>query len=243
MPTPPARVTLLLSAALCSAFVLAGCSSSGGGSSSDTGATTDAASSSSSGSSTSLQSIVLQNGDLPTAWTGAAYKADPDDKAAQAALVQCDGGKDTSGDQTGVANSDDYSLDNATVSSSATSFKSQDDVDSDVATLKSDKISGCYEQVFKSKLSGSLPAGSVVNSTSVTITSGSNGGPSNVVATGTGKISVTAQGQTIDVYIDVAFITGKSIESEVDFSNVGAAVPADIQSAAIAKVAARTASA
>ena len=84
-----------------------------------------------------------------------------------------------------------------------------------------------------------MPPGSTLNSMSFLVTQGSSGGPSNVVATGAGKIDVTVSGQVIDVYINVAFITGPSLEAEVDFENVGSPVPASIQAPLIAKVAAR----
>jgi hypothetical protein len=164
---------------------------------------------------------------------------DPDAAAESASLAQCTGGHDNYADETGDSSSDDYSLGNATISSDATSFRSQDDVADDIAIIKSPKVNDCYVKLFESE-GGGLPASATLNSMSFLVTPGSAGGPSNVVATGAGKINVTVSGQVVDVYINVAFMTGPSIEAEVDFENVGTPVPASVRAPLIAKVATRT---
>ena len=71
--------------------------------------------------------------------------------------------------------------------------------------------------------------------------SASGGGPSNVAATVVAQVNLTVQGQTADAFLNVAFITGPSIEAEVDFQNVGAPIPADLRIPVVANVAARAA--
>lgn len=186
-----------------------------------------------------LTAIVLQPADLPAGWTGTPHAPDPQDAADNAALAACVGGRNTYSDETGDSNSDDYALQNASVSSDATSFRSQDDLTTDVAIIKSPKIDACYNKLAASEIGGSLPAGSTFDSASVVVTPGSAGGPSNVVATASGKVEVTVTGQVIDLYLNVAFITGPLIEAEIDFTNVGTPVPASIRTALIDKIAAR----
>jgi hypothetical protein len=189
-----------------------------------------------------LTAIALQPTDLSADWVSTAYVPDPNSAAENAALARCVGGRDTYADQTGDAHSPDYSLGNATISSDASSFQSQADIAADVAIIKSPKISGCYEQLAHAQLLASLPAGSTINTQSILITPGAAGGPSNVVATGVGKFNVTVGGALNDLFINVAFITGPLTEAEIDFANVGSPVPASIQAALIAKIAARAAS-
>lgn len=187
-----------------------------------------------------LSAIVLQPADLPTGWTGTANDPDPaGDAADSAALAQCVGGRNTYPDEIGDSNSDDYALDNASISSEATSFRSPADLTSDIAIIKSPKIDACYDKLAATEVGGSLPAGSTLNSASIVVTPGSAGGPSNVVATAAGRVEVTVGGKVTDLYLNVAFITGPSIEAEIDFTNVATPVPASVRAPLIAKIAAR----
>ncbi|HXC82538.1 MAG TPA: hypothetical protein VNV62_11880 [Trebonia sp.] len=188
-----------------------------------------------------LKKIVLQPADLPAGWKGTAYQADPNDSANDATLMRCVGARDTDGDKVAEANSDNFGLGNASISSSATSYRSQSDLDSDVTTLHSPKLSTCFGQMMKKQLAASLPAGATTESASIKILPGSAGGPANVVATGTGTIKVRLDGQQVSVYLTVAFITGPLIESELDAENVGTPVPASVMNPLVATVATRAA--
>lgn len=188
-----------------------------------------------------LNQMVLQAADLPSGWKGTPYKEDPSDAAGQAALLKCVGVRDTDADKVAEANSDDFSLGDASISSSATSYRSQSDLDVDVALLHSPKLSTCYDRLIKTQLEGALPAGAKFTSEPFKITFGSAGGPANVVATGESSINVTVQGQQVRIYLSVAFITGPLIEAEVDAENVGSPVPADLVKSLVAKVATRAA--
>lgn len=231
----------LLSIIACSVLLLAGCGSSGSGSSNKATPKTTTTTSAAPITLSTLQSIVLQTSDLPPGYKGSPYVADPTSKATDAKMTKCLGVKDNSADKTGEANSQDFALRDVVISSKATGFKSQADVDSDVAALTGTKSSGCFKALFKEQVAMSLPPGSKVKSIDITIKPGNAGGPNNVVATGTGKIAVTVQGQTLELFVGAAFVTGRQIEAEIDFMNVGSPVPADVQSALIAKVASRTA--
>jgi hypothetical protein len=180
---------------------------------------------------------------MPAGYQSKPYQPDPNDAKTQAELVACVGGKNTSAEQTGEAHSADYFLDASQISSSATSFKSEKDVAADVAILRSPKISACYTKLFKNTVAGALPAGAVIKNVAIAITPRVPTQPANVVGNGAGKIVVTTQGQTVPLYVNVAFITGHLIEAEVEFLDVGAPVAADTRSELIAKVAARAAAA
>ena len=82
-----------------------------------------------------LTAIGLQPTDLPADWTPTAHDPDPDGAAESAELAQCVGGRDNYPDQTGDSSSPDYSLDTASISSGATSYRSQADVAADVAII------------------------------------------------------------------------------------------------------------
>ena len=188
-----------------------------------------------------LKKIVLQPADLPSGWKGTPYQADPNSAAEDADLATCVGVRDTDSDRVAQANSDDFGLSNASISSSASSYRSQSDLSTDTTTLHSAKLSACFAQEAKKQLASSLPAGSKVESATIKITPGSAGGPANVVATGTGTVKVEASGQQVPVYLTVAFITGPLIEAEVDAENAGAPVPASVVHPLIATVATRAA--
>lgn len=188
-----------------------------------------------------LKKIVLLPADLPSGWKGAPYQPDPNDAANNAALTKCIGARNTDSDKVAEAHSDDFALGDASISSSATSYRSQSDLDADVATLHSPKLSPCFGQMMKKQLAASLPAGSTVESASIKITPGSAGGPANVVATGSGTVKVQVNGQQVPVYLNVAFITGPLIEAEIDAENVGTPVPASVVNPLVATVATRAA--
>ena len=224
----------------CVVAVLAACGSSSPKSPSTSGGSPSTSASSATPASLSqLKKIVLQPADLPSGWKGAPYQPNPNDSANNAALVKCVGARNTDSDKVAEAHSNDFALGDASISSSATSYRSQSDLDADVAVLHSPRLSSCFEQLMKKQLAAALPAGSTVESASVKITPGSAGGPANIVGTGTGTIKVRVSGQQVPVYLTVAFITGPLIEAEVDTENVGAPVPASVVNPLVATVATR----
>ena len=224
----------------CVVAVLAACGSSSPTSpSASRGSPATSASAATPAALSQLEKIVLQSADLPSSWKGAPYRPDPNDSANNAALVKCVGARNTDSDKVAEAHSNDFALGDASISSSATSYRSQSDLDADVAVLHSPKLSPCFEQLMKKQLAAALPAGGTVESASVKITPGSAGGPANVVGTGSGTIKVRVSGQQVPVYLTVAFITGPLIEAEVDTENVGTPVPASVLNPLVATVATR----
>jgi hypothetical protein len=239
---------LRVCAAGCGVAVLAACGGSSskttspvGGSSTPSSSSPAASPSASPAPLSRLQKIVLQPADLPTGWKGTPYEADPSDAADQAAFVKCLGVRNTDADKVAEADSQDFALGDASISSWATSYRSQSDLDADVAALHSPKASPCEAQLLKKQVATSLPAGATVESVSIKITPGSAGGPANVVATGAGTIKVSVSGQQVGLYLTVAFITGPLIEAVVETHNIGTPVPPSLVQSVVATVANRAA--
>jgi len=216
-------------------------STSSGSRPASSSSTASTSSSAAPASLTQLKKIVLQPADLPRGWKGTPYRPDPSDAAVQAAFVKCVGVRNTDPDTVAEANSEDFALGDADISSSAHSYRSQTDVDTDTASLRNPKYAPCDEQLAKKQLATSLPAGAMIESASVKITPGSAGGPANVVGTEAGTFKVSANGQQVPVYVTGVYITGPLIEAEVDTENVGSPVPASVVNALVATVAARAA--
>ena len=107
--------------------------------------------------------------------------------------------------------------------------------------MHSPKLSSCFDQLMKKTLVATMPAGTTVASSSIKITPGSAGGPVNVIATGTGTIKVSVNGQQVLFYVSVAYITGPLIEAQVDTFNVGSPVPASVVNPLVTTVATRAA--
>ena len=162
---------------------------------------------------------MLRPGDLPATWKGTPY-TDDGGRNSNSELASCVGAKNTDVDQVATTNSDDYSLGNATISSSATSYRSQSDVESDLAILSSPKLTACYTSTAKKDLAGGMPAGTTVGKVSVKFTPGPGSGPSNVAGTGQAIIAVTANGQQVPVYDTFVYVTGPNLEVEIDAENV-----------------------
>lgn len=188
-----------------------------------------------------LKKLVLQPTDLPAGWKGTPPEADSGSDSADQAMGKCVGGRDTDKDMVAEADSDDFAMGPNTISSSTSSYKSKDDIDSDVQMLHSPRLEPCLVQLVKTGIASSLPAGAKVESASMKITPGAGGGPSNVVASGAGQVKVSANGQQTTVYLNIVFITGPLIEADLDIETVGAPLPAAMLKTLVATVANRTA--
>ncbi len=187
-----------------------------------------------------LQTAVLQATDMPAGWTGTAYKDDPSGDTTNAEIAACVGVPNTDPNRVAKAHSDDFALGDATISASVNSYRSQSDIDTDLAMLTSPKVSPCFEQSMKTSLATAVPADATIE-VSFTVTPGAAGGPSNVIAIGAGSATVTSGGQKTAIYFTTAFITGTLIEADVSASNVGSPVPDATLSPLIGLVAQRVA--
>jgi hypothetical protein len=253
MMTMP-RYGALLAALTAATLTLAGCSSSSTGGSGTTAPASTAAGTSAPPSSApatsagatppshaALAAIPVKASDLPSGWKGTA--ATDTGEQTDVAMRRCVGGTDTSADKVDTVNGDDFSLGNATISSNAESYKSESDISADTQLLNNPKVDTCLKQLLQRTLTKDLPSGAKIDTIEFHLTPGSGGGPSNLVATGEGRITVSAQGQQLSVFVSVAFITGPLIEAQVSFIDIGARVDETLQRQVITAVAGRAASA
>jgi hypothetical protein len=238
---------------LAAAALVAGCSgaTNGKGGAKSTGrggptATTAAPASSSAPGATppdqaKLQSLLLASADVPSGWTASPGSDDntPDDSDAR--IAACIGIPNTEAVQVAQASSGDFTHGESTISSSANSYRSQDVLDRVEQSLLGPKATPCFEQEFQRTMSTELPGGAKIDSFDLTISPGPGGGPSDVVATAAGKVSIFASGQRVTIYLDVAFIKGDLVGADVDFVGFGQRIGADVQRKAIDAVANRVA--
>jgi hypothetical protein len=238
-------------------LLVAGCSSAVNGTGS-TGGTSLHSPPSTSGSSPSrppgsagapattaqLEGLVLKPADLPSAYAATpSTSTGSGSDAQQAAFAACLGVRDTQSDSVASASSDDFSLAGATISSHAESFRSQADVTVDTSALRSPRIEPCFQTLLKGQVQNSLPSGEMITALRFTVELRPVGFPANLAGLGHATLDITASGQSVVVYADIAFIVGRMIEAEVDFESVGVPVPAALQASLIDRVAARTAAA
>ena len=189
-----------------------------------------------------LQKLVLRAGDLPASWRASPPRASTtSDAQSNAALAKCAGGRDTSADELAKVESDDFTLQNSTISSSASREKSQADVEADTALLRRPAVAACFRTVALAGLRASLPAGAKIGTVDVKVHPGANGGPTNLADILTSAVQITAQGRRVSVYVDAAFLTGPRTEAEIDFEGLGARVSTQMQARLIKIVAARVA--
>ena len=144
-----------------------------------------------------------------------------------------------SSDQLRKVQSQDFSQGDLSYSSDASTYKNQSAIDSRVKILKSPKYNTCINTLFKTMLTKQLGSSANVTSSSVKTTSGSNGGPKNVVAVASGAVSVTSQGQQGTINIYEAYITGPLITATVQVIDLNKPIDAKTRDAAVAAVAKR----
>jgi hypothetical protein len=197
-----------------------------------------------SGAAARIAGIPVQAGDLPSGWkvSPSDSSVSADDAAKQAALVKCVGATDTSAHRLARVEKD-FSQGTNDIESNAQAMQSADDVEADVALLQSPKVSACYSRIIRKSLEDEAPSGATIDSLQYSIVSGSQGGPSNLVAVGHGVVKLSSGGQTVTLYADTFFIRGDRIEAEVDFSSLGARVDSALEQKVVTAVARRAADA
>jgi len=188
-----------------------------------------------------LDRIPLRRGDLPNGWVG--HKPEPDDPNSDAfdeQFAACVGAVGGSGAINGV-DGPDFDNGLAEISSSATQYASQQDVDMDVEILTSPRAESCLNSALHDMLEKSIPANAEIGAVAIAISSGPGGGPANVAAMANGTITLSEAGQSVQLFIDIAFITGPRVEADVDFFNIGTPVDPALRQQLISVVAGRAA--
>lgn len=196
-----------------------------------------------------LEKIVLKATDLPSGWKGRpAHASSSGDAFREAAQLACMGltattTKRYTAAEVAHAHSADFDRADATISASATSYKTQADVDANVKLLLGPKFSPCFAKALKSGFATEFAGQVSAVRTSYKITPGPAGGPENIVATGSGTFSYTAAGKRFTAYMSNAFITGPLVLVSVDGLNLNNRVPVGAMQKAIDRVATRAAKA
>jgi hypothetical protein len=184
---------------------------------------------------------VVQPGDLPAGWTAKAASPSSNQAAEDSAFDQCMGAPSTTGDIVAVAYSPNYVKGTSTIDSSATSYKSPSDVQADTHAMLDAKAGPCLQQVGKANLTAGLPKGATVKTDTVKVTPGTNGGPTNVVATVNSTVTLSASGHTLTLNVQSVYLIAPRIEAHIDFFTEGTAIPTLVKQAVINKVSVRVA--
>lgn len=198
-------------------------------------------------SKATLQGILLKQAEVPAGYTSVTPSPDSSDDASSAQqLIACVGGISANPQQDKVdkVESEFSNPQHASLSSDATSYKSQDDVDALVSVIKSPKADTCFNELIKKELQTSVPSGTKIGNLSVHLTPGSSGGPSNVVGTANASVTIASgQGQSITVHLVSVFISGKQLAASVDAETLGGPIDTTALGKAVLAVAGRAASA
>jgi hypothetical protein len=188
-----------------------------------------------------LSRIPLRQSDLPVGWQAHPSTRNDDSNGLDSRLRACAGQLPT---EHGLASADspDFSQGEATISSTATRYRTQAVVDSDVRLLRSKRTNVCLNRYFGQFVAQSAPAGVTVSDASFHIDA-HPGGPANLVGLGSGSLTITGPGGSIRTWIDVAFIAGPRIEAGVTFIGFGLPIDHALRDRLIAVVASRAAKA
>jgi hypothetical protein len=232
-------------AALAGAVVLAGCSTTVRGTATAADGPAEARSAASAPPDAAhLQATLPQLSDvadLPGGWNDR-FGEETDDWT-MPTLAACLGGRDTIAERLvvrgGQVLTDEH---DDRVSSMVAGYRSQRDVDDDIALLTSASAPDCFRQMFEEQLQAARSDTAEVGPLNLSVAAGSDGGPSNVVATVSGYVTVTpTTGESYPAYFDLVFLTGPMTEGQLIFESLGAPFPGAARSRLVTVMAQRLA--
>ncbi|WP_375488514.1 hypothetical protein [uncultured Jatrophihabitans sp.] len=188
--------------------------------------------------------------DLPTGWKATPHDAsddNSDDKQLDTRLARCIGVSIPPGaddNDAGTVHSPDFKNGDNEIDSEAGPAR-------DVAAhkrfntkvLASPKADGCLTKFLRVEIAKSTPAGGKIGKIKAHVAGRSSQQPSNVQINFAAQLELTANGQTINLFIDLVDMIGTKVGAELDFEGIGAAIPTSTQRAAVSAVAARVADA
>lgn len=203
-------------AALCGVLVVAGCSS---------GVAQGP-------SRSTLESTGLQLSDFPPSWHRASASAfDVLDR-----FAHCTGAKLTKDDAAGdTVSSGVFSNGARRIWSATTGYRFQSGVSDRVSALTSPHAGSCMAQVMRPVVAGAVRGARIVSS-HYTVTPGAIYTSATQVGSADGVVSLDSHGRTEKVHVNVVFIGGRSLASDVIFVGVGRPVPGWIRAALAYKV-------
>jgi hypothetical protein len=203
-----------------------------------------------------LTKVVLRSTDLPRGWKGTrtvhdAPKQSAEEQAAiEKSLATClkvppsitnKRGADSS-DTVAEAESADFELGDAVISSSATSYRTHRAINEGVLMLRNPKVRKCAEKMFASTFKSVLASTATVTSVTVTITLKSAADPDALVARCVGKLTLRGPtGKRATLYLNIAFIAGTLVEVDLYAFSVNRKFPDAVMRRAVEAVANRVA--
>jgi hypothetical protein len=171
-----------------------------------------------------LQAVVIQPSDLPTGWTSKPDTDDGDsaqDQQLSTELDTCLDTRDTGPDIVNSANAPDFLAGGFTLFSSATSYRSDADVESDAGALDQPNAQNCLQTNLQQTMGAEHSATTTFGTVSLVVLAHPAGVPSNVAAVAVASIPVVQNGQPFTLHFGTAFITGPKIEADFTFLGAG----------------------
>jgi len=107
------------------------------------------------------RTIVLQQGDLPAPWRGAAHTEDPSEKERARQIATCIGRPDPETTRSAIVYGPDLSLDQSQVSSIATVLNTVEDAQADLAAIRGPAYGDCVLAALKESLERQAPGATV----------------------------------------------------------------------------------
>lgn len=177
----------------------------------------------SSGGPIALSAILLQPSDLP-GWTLVSNNSNTNATPDPSQIGACKGlRKGSPGGGPSAATG--FSNGSYGIQSTAQSKPSQSAIAADVAMLRDPRLNACLHKIGSRVFAHSLPAGVQLESARFRIIPNENGTPANLVATLSGTFVLSEGNRILNLYLDLAFISGHHVESTVEF--IGAGAPVD----------------
>lgn len=211
-------------------IALAGCSGSGSGHAHATTPPTTA----------QLSAAMIKASDLPGYASQAADKGDSDTQL-QEQVARCIGITIAPANQLREVDSPTFAKAATSISSSANAYRTAAELDARERVLLSPKADACFGPALRQVMSGVLPSTIKLDKTAFHIAAGSGGGPSNVIATAHGQVTVSQGGESQTSFVDIVFVKGRLTGVTIDFTGNGAPVSADVEKKIVATVSARVA--
>jgi hypothetical protein len=185
-----------------------------------------------------LAGIPLRPDELPAGWT--AVPLDPSSADSEPAPPPgCEGLDNPDAGSRQKARTE-FRENGYLVASEAQLVATEAEVRADVAKLQMPEAPRCLRGFFRRGLLADIPS-AALHALRLRLQVGSNGGPSNVVATIDGGVTLTANGRKVRIYVDFVMIAGDRVESSLMFMRAGLPVDPWLRDPLVAAVAERTA--
>jgi hypothetical protein len=228
-----------------SAVVLAACGGGGGGGDeyqpAATAPTVDAAATTTTAVNVAADragaaTLLLKPSDLP-GWKATPDQKDPADKAFDDQLAACVGRPSPSTYTTASADSPNFTMGNAEVSSQAQLVRTVEDFKADVAAVRGPKYAPCVRNGLAKFLPGQLPPGASLQS--IAVKPLPIAGYGEFSARFRATITLLIQGQPVSVYQDAILLGKGRVELTASFSNMGQPFDPALAQALVTKLSTR----